>query len=60
MDCKFARIGKNWHGVQHSCTPFGGAPDIPLALRANPATVPGVRLVRLVRLARLVRLVRLG
>ena len=39
---ELARIGKNWHGIQHSCTPFGGAPD-PLALRANPATVPGMR-----------------
>ena len=38
---ELARIGKNWHGVQHSCTPFGGAPD-PLALRANPATVPAI------------------
>ena len=31
----------------------------PLALRANPATVPGVKLVRLVKLVKLVKIVKL-
>ena len=35
-----------------------GQPVIPLALRANPATVPGVKFVRLVKLVKLVNLVK--
>ena len=46
-----AKIGM----VSSTAAPLRGAPD-PLSLRANPATVPGVKLVRLVKLVKLVTL----
>ena len=56
---RIARIG--WYLSQlHPAR--RGAPD-PLALRANPATVPGVKLVKLVQLVKSVKLgtlVKLG
>ena len=58
MDCKFARIERIGTVSITAAPRKAGAPD-PLALRANPATVPGVKLVRLVRLVRLVSLDRL-
>ena len=44
--------------VSSTAAPLRGAPD-PLALRANPATVPGVKLVRLAKLVELIKLVKL-
>ena len=56
---RIARIGKNCQELAWCLSQLHparrGAPD-PLALRANPATVPGVKLVRLVKLVKLVTL----
>ena len=35
-----ARIGKIWPGIHHSCTPFGGAPDLRRPRGESPAPPP--------------------
>ena len=44
--------------VSSTAAPLRGAPD-PLALRANPATMPGVKLVKLIKLVKFFKLVKL-
>ena len=50
----FALLQVNWPGPKLKGLLKFWPEKYPLALRANPATVPGVKLVRLVRLVRLV------